>query len=236
MLIVWKGGSSRIKLNNAETIGVIIGVGAAVALLVTVFFLPWLYRVLIKNDWQLRWWHIPLGPLLLRRAEPPQAPEGHQVIQDYYRGHLTMEELQAQRAAANLKAEDIERSHHSSKEGHDNLTDDKIHPDDHDFGHGSVPAETTAAPLTHSIIGPRPEGGKYSAAVLFWQVKRVLFHGVEKDVVSLQAKRNILTGDLETVHAHAAHYDNRAEYMYSFLQAMTAATASFTHGANDVSK
>lgn len=37
-------------------------------------------------------------------------------------------------------------------------------------------------------------------------------------------------------HAHAQHYDNRAEYMYSFLQIMTAATASFTHGANDVSK
>lgn len=47
---------------------------------------------------------------------------------------------------------------------------------------------------------------------------------------------NLLTGDLELMHAHATHYNNKVEHMYSFLQVMTAATASFTHGANDVSK
>ena len=238
MLIVWKGGSSRIKLNNAETVGVIIGVGAAVALLVAVFFLPWLYRVLLKNDWQLKWWHIPLGPLLLRRGEAPPMPEGHMVVQDYYRDHLTLEELQAQRAAT--KTQDLERSHEHrfEKLADSNLTDDKIHPDGPDVGHDASPIAATAAaaPPKLSIIGPRPEGKNSSPAVLFWQLKRVLFRGVEKDVVSMQKKRNILSGDLEAVHAHAKHYDNRAEYMYSFLQAMTAATASFTHGANDVSK
>jgi len=51
----------------------------------------------------------------------------------------------------------------------------------------------------------------------------------------MQNKRSVLSGDVEEIHAHAAHYDNKAEYMYSFLQVMTAATASFTHGANDIS-
>ena len=45
----------------------------------------------------------------------------------------------------------------------------------------------------------------------------------------------MLSPDMEEKHALAAHYDNKAEFMYSFLQIMTACTASFTHGANDVS-
>ncbi|EXJ80065.1 phosphate-repressible phosphate permease [Capronia epimyces CBS 606.96] len=230
MLIVWKGGSAKIKISDAETVGVIIGVGAGVALLVTIFFLPWLYCVLIRNDWQLRWWHIPLGPLLLRRGEVLPPPAGHNAVRDYYRGHLTMEQLQAKRAAQKTKSENNEHNGAASHEKGFNTPDDMIHSD----------SEGAATPVmaeaqTYSIIGPRPEGGKFHPAVLFWHFKRVFFHGVEQDVISMQKKNGILTGDIEAIHARATHYDNRAEYMYSFLQAMTAATASFTHGANDVS-
>ena len=51
----------------------------------------------------------------------------------------------------------------------------------------------------------------------------------------MQNQKSVLSGDIEEIHAHAAHYDNKAEHMFSFLQVMTAATASFTHGANDIS-
>lgn len=99
MLIVWKGGASRITLTNNETIGVIIGVGACVALLVTIFFLPWLYRRLIKDDWELWWYHIFMGPLLLKRGEvTPSAEDSDHIVQNYYRGHLTMDELHAKQA------------------------------------------------------------------------------------------------------------------------------------------
>ncbi|KFX88747.1 hypothetical protein V495_04831 [Pseudogymnoascus sp. VKM F-4514 (FW-929)] len=36
------------------------------------------------------------------------------------------------------------------------------------------------------------------------------------------------------VYAHAPKYDNEVEYLYSFVQIITACTASFAHGANDV--
>jgi len=232
VLIVWKGGASRIKLTDGETVGVIFGVGAGVSLIVTVFFLPWLYRLLIRDDWQLRWWHIFQGPLLLRRGEAPPLPEGYVTVQDYYRGHMTMEQLQAQRAGLEHKPkpEDLENNGELSKETATASSDGAVNsPTD-----GAV--TPSPAPDHTPIVGPRPEGSNFHPAVLFWYFKRVFFHGVEKDIVSLQKKRNILSGDLELMHAHAKHYDNKAEYMYSFLQILTAATASFSHGANDVSK
>jgi phosphate/sulfate permease len=235
VLIVWKGGSSRISLTNGETVGTILGVGAGVALLVTIFFLPWLYQRLIKGHWQLRWYHIFMGPLLLKRGDAPPPPEGYTGVKDYYAGHMTMEQLQAYRASQKDKASDVEKDSMpvpGSKENGINASDESVHTD----GHATASSGTAEAPTKSSIIGPRPVGAPFSPAVLFWQFKRVAFHGVDQDIIDLQKKRSILTGDLETIHAHAKHYDNRAEYMYSFLQVMTAATASFTHGANDVAK
>lgn len=246
MLIVWKGGASRITLTDPETVGVIIGVGGAVALVITIFFLPWLWRRLIKNDWELRYYHVFMGPLLLQRPEPRPARENCNVVQNYYRGHKTMEELEAQRAAHSAtKAQDVEHMAAVAGQSGNGQNGSGSHdsPDllgaaalDEKDGTSSPDMTPVVVQERFSIIGPRPGGPLYSPGVLFWQFKRFFFHGVEKDIVSLQGKRNILTGDLELMHAHAAHYNNKAEYMYSFLQVMTAAAASFTHGANDVSK
>ncbi|KAA8652173.1 hypothetical protein EYZ11_000498 [Aspergillus tanneri] len=237
MLIVWKGGSSRITLNTPQTVGVIIGVGAAVALLVCIFFLPWLYQRLIKEDWQLKWYHLFLGPLVLRRNDIPRAREGHSIVQNYYRGHKTMDELQAERAGRpssdpeqGVRTSDLAKE--KEKESHATSTAaEKSEPST------SAPASTVGEKeVPFSFIGPRPQDkGFFHPVMLFWQFRRFFFRGVEQDVVGLQKKRNILTGDIELVHAHATHYDNKAEHMYSFLQVMTAATSSFTHGANDVS-
>ncbi|KAL4930281.1 inorganic phosphate transporter [Aspergillus undulatus] len=223
MLIVWKGGSSRIDLNGGEIAGTVVGTGAVMAVLAAVILAPWLYRRVICDDWQLRPWHLLMGPLVLRRGEVPPRPEGHEAVQDYYRGHKTMDQLQAERAAGN----DEETAH---KVGGEASSDPKVEPS---VVAAAEPEEGNEDKLR--ITGPRPEGGPYSPQVLFWQAKRIFFRGVEQDVVSMQNKRNLLTGDLEMTHAHAEHYDNKAEYMFSFLQVLTASTASFAHGANDLS-
>ncbi|KAK1841309.1 phosphate-repressible na+ phosphate cotransporter, partial [Colletotrichum chrysophilum] len=70
--------------------------------------------------------------------------------------------------------------------------------------------------------------------VLLWRLNRLVLRGLEKDVVTLQKRNALLSWDIEDMHARAPHYDNRAEYMYSALQILTASTASFIHGANDV--
>ncbi|KAJ5582418.1 hypothetical protein N7535_001038 [Penicillium sp. DV-2018c] len=226
MLIVWKGGSSRIKLKGGEIAGTVIGVGAGMALISAVFLCPWIYRRVIKSDWQLKPWHLIYGPLLLRRGEVPPRPSHIKTVRDYYRGHKTLAELEAERST------DIEQSY-----GTNNVNSEPGSPDLKSQTRIAADSDNETLsrdPDVINICGPRPEGAWYTGRVLFWLLKKALFNGIEQDIVSAQKGDSILAGDLEKTHAHAAHYDNEAEYMFSFLQILTACTASFTHGANDV--
>ncbi|KAJ5551023.1 hypothetical protein N7461_005721 [Penicillium sp. DV-2018c] len=226
MLIVWKGGSSRINLKGGEIAGTVIGVGAGMALISAVFLCPWIYRRVIKSDWQLKPWHLIYGPLLLRRGEVPPRPSHIKTVRDYYRGHKTLAELEAERST------DIEQSY-----GTNNVNSEPGSPDLKSQTRIAADSDNETLsrdPDVINICGPRPEGAWYTGRVLFWLLKKALFNGIEQDIVSAQKGDSILAGDLEKTHAHAAHYDNEAEYMFSFLQILTACTASFTHGANDV--
>jgi sodium-dependent phosphate transporter len=224
MLVVWKGGMIKISFSDAETAGLIVGVGAGWALLIAVTLVPWMYRIVAKDDWELRWYHIPLGLMLLRRPEPPAQPEGAKGgIRDFYAGHLTREELDALRA----RPRDVEAVSDSSK-GQEEAKDGST---------GDVASEGPVDPIfpeEPKIVGPRPEGPWHSGPVIFWFVKWIFLRGVDADIVNLQHKRTALSGDLAAIHAHVPHYDNKTEYLYTFIQVMTACTASFTHGANDV--
>ncbi|EAQ83679.1 hypothetical protein CHGG_10083 [Chaetomium globosum CBS 148.51] len=208
--------------------GTIVGVGAAFALLIGVTLTPWMYRVVIKEDWQLRWYHIPMGLLLLRRGEVPPPPADVDVgVKDYYEGRLTKEQLDARNAA---ERGDVEVVGDSNPEKTKNA-------DGSDAGSTERPTPSPLANITKapkSLVGPKPEGKWYQGNVLFWYFKWALLRGIDQDVVNAQSTHNKLASNLDEVHAHAQHFDNKTEYMYSFLQIMTAATASFVHGANDI--
>ncbi|KAF7551280.1 hypothetical protein G7Z17_g5141 [Cylindrodendrum hubeiense] len=218
MLLIWKGGSYEVNLTEAQIPGVIVAAGAGWGLLMAIFLVPWLYRVVIKEDWQLKSYHIFQGPFLLRRGPVPPTPANFQgIVRNFYEGHLTREELnarEAQRAAA--VTGDIEGRH--EKNAIDNTSE--------------VPENAT--PEHKSMIGPRPEGPWYTKKFLWWGIKLVILHGVDKDIVSSQSEKSVVAGDVEEIHARAEHFDNRTEFLYTFLQVMTAASASFVHGANDV--
>lgn len=60
------------------------------------------------------------------------------------------------------------------------------------------------------------------------RILNIVLHGLRQDV------RNINASHLEDIHAAAVKYDNDTEYMFSFLQILTAMVFSFAHGSNDV--
>ncbi|ROV99760.1 hypothetical protein VSDG_03035 [Cytospora chrysosperma] len=224
MLLLWKGGDYEVNLTEAQIPGVIIGAGALFGILMGVFLCPWLYRVVVKEDWQMKPWHIFLGPLLLRRGEVPPPPADFKgLVRNFYEGHLTREELDARRARVTQDAE----------AGHEAKTAEGVNVLDANSSNGE---DTIEAPTTphKSIVGPKPDAAWHSTAFLWWGLKWLLLHGVDQDVVASQEEKSIVGGNIEEIHAHASHFDNRTEFLYTFLQIMTAASASFVHGANDV--
>ncbi|KAL2174081.1 phosphate-repressible phosphate permease [Thermothelomyces heterothallicus CBS 202.75] len=242
MLLLWKGGSYEVHLTDPEIAGTIVGVGAAFGLLVSLTLVPWMYRVVIKEDWQLRWYHIPLGPLLLRRGDVPPPPEdAGPVVKNYYEGRMTKEELEARKAAQRGDVEvvggDAAAEKTASADGAV-AADKSANAEGSDAASAERPNRSPLADVRSApkkLVGPKPEGKWYEGRVLFWYVKWALLRGVDQEVVNAKSTHNMLAKNIDEVHAYAQHYDNRTEYMYSFLQIMTAATASFTHGANDIS-
>ncbi|KAJ2320305.1 hypothetical protein GGI00_006254, partial [Coemansia sp. RSA 2681] len=60
------------------------------------------------------------------------------------------------------------------------------------------------------------------------RLKYYILRGVKKDVRNLNNKK------LANVHEAARKFDDDTEYLFSFLQIITACLASFSHGSNDV--
>lgn len=149
---------------------------------------------------------------------------------------MTAEQLEAKRAnegvAAHNNVDDLEKGGVQVSQPKMDRSDSDITP---------VPETTTVVINQHSsrpLSKPKktpPPGAWYTPAVMWYWAKYFALRGVEQDVVNQQKHKDFLSGDIEKVHATGEHYDNRAEYTYSFLQIMTASTTSFAHGANDVS-
>lgn len=238
MLLIWKGGDYEIDLTEAEIPGVIVGAGALFALLITLFFVPYVYRLVIKEDWQLKPWMFIQGPLLLKRGEVPPPPADFRgPVRNFYDGHLTRDELDAQRserAAAHNPEGDVE-AQHEKKVADTAGSDSDVAVPTQERSSGPGFKGTASYLRTDGIIGPKPEGQKwFTGAMLWWRFKWVLFRGVDLDIIAAQKREGVLAGDLAEVHARATHFDNKTEYLYTFLQIMTASAASFVHGANDV--
>jgi sodium-dependent phosphate transporter len=240
MLIVWKGAAS-LDLDDwgtAPTVGTIFGVAGAVALLACIFILPYLHVKLVREDWKLRQLDILKGPFLLRRPSAGPIPAGHELVIDYYHGHATKEEL-ATSAHTGETRSDLESSRDGAPSDSEGATDEKT-----GTVYGRQASIVAAVPAVSEPATPIVRKW-YEPAQLWQSFKWTFFRGVMIDIVAEQShggtnepkflQRLLVGKNLEKKHAIVEHYDLKVEHLYSFLQVMTAATASFAHGANDVS-
>ncbi|SMR53194.1 unnamed protein product [Zymoseptoria tritici ST99CH_1E4] len=235
MLIVWKGAAS-LDLDDwgvAPTVGTIFAVGGGVGVLSIIFLLPYIHVKLNREDWKLKSWEVIQGPLLLRRPDAGPIPPGMRLFPDYYEGHKTREELDA--AGREVETRSDEESMERTAVDADGIAkEEKMH---------SLSEPNAAVNLVSPTTNPVPIKRKWYEPVAIWhRLGYFFFRGVYVDVVVEQSgtkepkflERLLVGKNLADKHARVVHYDQKVEHLYSFLQVLTAATASFTHGANDV--
>ncbi|ODV78985.1 phosphate transporter [Suhomyces tanzawaensis NRRL Y-17324] len=225
MLIVWKGSPKLHldKLSNGTIAAAIVGTGAVACGVYMLWFFPYFRRKLVHNDWTLRWYDIWRGPVYWFKStdDIPPMPAGHQLTIDYYGGRR-YDESGALVDEKGVKTDDsdIEKVHEinvDTKDGQNDSSDESTFKE---------PVQSSRQLYFSLLKTP----SKWH--ILVW---KLFTHGVTRDIISSQTtSTGMLAGDLKQMHQSSKYYDNKIEFLYSLLQAITAATMSFAHGANDI--
>lgn len=256
MSIVYKGSPELglDKMSPSKTAAAIIITAVVVSILSMVFWWPFVYAKVVKKDYTLRFYHFFLGPLLWKRPAPEDAGIKEAVSDYRLRAENELDGAdQYDRAEGN-------QSQHSSTLGvspelekaggeagpNELRADDKakaIYPTDDVEERDTPPNESNLERDFEK--GPQIEGPwilpqnlwiilRYKAGPF---VYKIFTHGASVDIHALQAQSgNEKQGKrMQEIYARAKQYPNDTEHLFSFMQVVTACTASFAHGANDLS-
>jgi sodium-dependent phosphate transporter len=241
---------------------VTMGTGSGVCVLSAIFFVPFIYARIIKKDASVKWWMFIMGPLLLKRPVVAEADHAnvpnYAVVQDEEEhvstrspdsnseeyNHKAYDDKTTNisgdaitpQAERNVKSLDPTVAQNSYKEimqqGQDRLNAKLLKT--------RGPMGWAMRTLRDNPLGP---GQMYEIANMKTLIKRIpativcgALYGLHYDIHAAQSG---LAGTpegkrMERVYAHAKKYPNEVEHTYSFVQILTACTASFAHGANDI--
>ncbi|KAF2788344.1 putative sodium/phosphate symporter [Melanomma pulvis-pyrius CBS 109.77] len=260
--IVYKG-SPNLGLNKKPpgyVAGVTMGTGGGVALLAALFFVPFVYARIINRDHTVKWYMFVQGPLLFKRTPPADADRinvpNYAVVQDEddeehssTRSPDSIDEIDVikgdgslpttnQAHAVNEKSlADVESKQHNYQELMA-AAQEKFHAR---LRRKRGPLGWAMRTLHENPIGPGEIYEFANIKILF--VKRIpamivcgALYGLHYDIHAAQSgihgtpegKR------MQGVYDAAKKYPNEVEHTYSFVQVLTACTASFAHGANDI--
>ncbi|KAJ8118428.1 hypothetical protein OPT61_g570 [Boeremia exigua] len=246
--IVYKG-SPNLGLNKkpawyVATVTVSCGVGLAV--LAFLLFVPYLYAKVVKRDHTVRWYHMFQGPLLFRRP----APEGAEAarVPDYAVVQHDDEEVKPELKKSDssdgeITSADQEKGVAVSEERQ--LSYKELMQQGEDRFHAKL--RNKSGPLGWAmryLHENKIETGEiYEKRNMIITLKRIpamivvgALYGVNYDIHAAQTGIHGTPEGrrMERVYSHAPKYANEVEHTYSFVQVLTACTASFAHGANDI--
>ena len=249
--VVYKG-SPNLKLNKKPAwyiASVTLGTGGGVALLSAIFFVPWLYARVLKKDSTVRGWMVILGPSLLNRQFPTDADQAK--VPNYAVIQEDQEDQSSTSYTKSAKENEVSITTTTGDEKRLAVTE-TIQPTYKELlaqGEQRLHAKLIKKPgpigwamrrLRDNPMGP---GELYEVHNIVILAKRIpamivvgLLYGIHYDIHAAQTG---IAGTpegkrMERVYAHAQKYANEVEHTYSFVQIITACTASFAHGANDI--
>ncbi|ETI26727.1 hypothetical protein G647_10172 [Cladophialophora carrionii CBS 160.54] len=213
------------EFGGGKAAGIILGVWAGVLLITYVFFMPYFERRLVKEDPRVKFYHVPLGPLL-RRDNPPlywPGKEDGKFVIDYYEDPY---------------ADDSTSSTSNSVENGNGTVSDGEHQVPADPSLEKGVGDKTAEPSTvrrRRYVGPHErflDPVKHLSITnprrIFGYIKFGLLQGVTRDCVTHDSVK------LRDIHGRAAKYDIRVEHLWTYCQVVSAMLMSIAHGSNDV--
>ncbi|KAK4462852.1 putative phosphate permease [Cladorrhinum samala] len=246
--IVYKG-SPNLGLNKKPgwyIAAVTMGTGGGVALLAAIFFVPYVHAKVVKKDHGVKWWMFVYGPLLFKRpvvAESDQADvPNYAVVQEDEDDHLPTHQSPTP----------TESDHHTEKKLVESETDVRPPPTYKEIQaqgerklHEKLLKKRGPMGWAMRTLRDNPMGAGriyelHNIKAFFTRLPAMLvcgaLYGLHYDIHAAQSG---IAGTPEgermaRVYAHAHKYPNEVEHTYSFVQILTACTASFAHGANDI--
>lgn len=201
------------EFGAGKAVGIILGVFFGVLAIAYIFFVPYFNARVVKNDSRIRWWHIPLGPLLMRDNPPlylPGKAEGDAYKDHYSSAYTTQESINnPSENGHEFDASAVEKGDASPEIRAKSVSKKHLEPEER-------------------FLGPTKHLPFYHPLRLWSWVKFFLLQGVTRDCVSHNAK------ELHGVHQLAKRYDNRVEHLWTYAQVASAMIMSIAHGSNDV--
>lgn len=254
--IVYKG-SPNLGLSKKPgywIAGVTVGSGAALCLLSALFFVPYVHARVIKKDHTIKWWMIFYGPLLFKRPAPTDGTEvamvpNYAVVQDEYEDEASTTHTQG--------SIDEEKNPRTASTPADANEHRLVKAEATQLTYKEIMAQSEArhrekllksrGPLGWAMRflrdNPMGAGEIYEWRNIVALIKRIpaiitvgLLYGAHYDIHGAQSGiAGTPEGErMKRVYDAAEKYPNEVEHTYSFIQIITACTASFAHGANDI--
>jgi sodium-dependent phosphate transporter len=214
-----------------------LGTGVGLCLVATIFFVPWLHCKVIKRDQTLKGWEVIKGPLLWSRpystdADAAKVPD-YSVIQHDDSSDRSSDG--GEKDAGTPSVEEIVPV----------MSQKQLQKESDEAFHAKLRLKSglmgwAMRHLHNNRMGPGMIYEVHNLKAMFRRIPALVvvaaLYGVNYDIHAAQMG---IEGTpegrrMEQVYAHAKRYPNEVEHTYSFIQLITACTASFAHGANDI--
>ncbi|THZ01735.1 sodium/phosphate symporter [Aureobasidium pullulans] len=254
--IVYKG-SPNLGLKNKPVwyiVSVTMGCGWGLALLAALFFVPYVRARVIKKDASVKGWMFIYGPALLNRpvhesAEKASVPD-YAVVQEEEEDDKKSEYSQSDNGMVSKNPETTEKAMSSPNSpqilaaspelSYQELQAQSDYKLKQRLLKKRGPMGWAMRTLENNPMGAGQIYEIHNMKTFFRRLPAMitvgLLYGFHYDIHAAQSGISGTPEGLrmQRVYAAAEKYPNEVEHTYSFVQVLTACTASFAHGANDI--